>query len=129
MSPNSGEDADREKPVPGYPAELSPRGVAQKKHPKTISGELSETPLRRERLNTCPRAHGSSKVGGISVQWERPATLGFPYSLPNLSHLQKSIAQLMPGSGVGRDMQPCLSDHGTEYAEGVSYVVCGADWT
>lgn len=40
-----------------------PKGVAREKHPKTISGELSETPLRRERLDTCPRAEGAAKVG------------------------------------------------------------------
>lgn len=72
---------------------------------------------------------GLQKWVSISVQWDRPATLGFSCSLPNLSPLQKSIAQLIQGSGVGRDMQSCPSDHGPEYGEGVSYVMCGADWT
>lgn len=129
MSPNSGEDADREKSVPGYQAELCPRGVAREKHPKTTSGELSETLSEERGWTPSLELKGFQKWVSISVQWDRPATLGFPCSLPNLSPLQKSIAHLIQGSGVGRDMQPCPSDHETEYGEVVSYVMCGADWT
>lgn len=106
-----------------------PKGVAREKHPKTISGELSETPLRRERLDTCPRAEGAAKVGQHLRAMGQACHTGILLFFPSLSPLQKSIAQLIQGSGVGRDMQSCPSDHGPEYGEGVSYVMCGADWT